>query len=220
MKATLTLLVFLLCVFTIAAQADTIFGPTYPAPGGNTYNSSGDPIAPGGATANYGNFNPAAYGQLWWTITDVANPFDSSFSNGTGNMAFAGYSNGVATWNSTANLTFFDPQLNQNISAPTRFLLANFTGGATYDTTPGTPAWNVSGDFSVDELLQAYNGSSWIALGDFYNAYNHSCEGGCLQTGFDGGFYYTSPTPEPGTLLTLGSGIIGLAGVARRRFSL
>jgi hypothetical protein len=38
------------------------------------------------------------------------------------------------------------------------------------------------------------------------------------QTGFANGTPGTSPVPEPGTLGLLGTGLIGLGGLVRRRF--
>lgn len=198
--------------FTFAA---TYLGPVYPAPGGNSFSGVGDPLTSAGFAASYSNFNPSAYGQLWWTITDVANPYDSSYSGSTGNMSFFSYSGGFATWDSTSNLTFYDPLINNYISFPTRFQVS--VSGAGYNPAPVTPAWQVTGPYTAYEYYEGWNGSSWIALGPLYNSFNHSCGGGCLQTSEDGGFYYTSATPEPGSFLLLGSGLVALAGSMRRK---
>lgn len=209
----LVVLSVLIAVATFA-NAATYLGPVYPAPGGNSFGGVGDPVTPGGFIASYGSFNPGAYGQLWWTITDVANPYDSSYSGFAGNMLFGSYSAGVATWNSTANLTFFDPQLSTYISFATRFQVS--VTGAAYDPVPTTPAWLVTGPYTAFEYYQGFNGTNWVSLGPLYDSFHHICTG-CLQTSEDGGFYYTSPTPEPGSMILLGTGILGLAGSLRRK---
>jgi hypothetical protein len=215
-RATVVLFVFMSAT---ALFASTILGPVYPAPGGNTFFSSGDPVNPGGMSVSYGSFNPAAYGQLWWTMTSIANPYDTSFSGGSGDMSFLSYAGGIATWQSTANLTFYDPLLGHDVSFPTEFQVSAISGGATYDTTPTTPAWLVSGAFSGNEQYLALDGSTWVPLGPYYDSFNHQCSGGCLETDSNGGFYYTRPatTPEPSSLVLLGSGILGLAVMFRRK---
>src|ERR1700683_1282952 len=58
-----------------AAVADTVTYWGYPhggAPGGSTFSSTGNNLAAGGSTGQYGGFNPSAYTNLYWVIDYVA----------------------------------------------------------------------------------------------------------------------------------------------------
>lgn len=50
------------------------------------------------------------------------------------------------------------------------------------------------------------------------NLQNGACYSNWFNNGQEHAFYLTGTTPEPGALVMLGSGIVGLAGVLRRRF--
>jgi hypothetical protein len=89
----------------------------------------------------------------------------------------------------------------------------------TWPTTPTTPAFSYGGIvFSVDTLASNVNLYACTGQTDFcapgFTYQNATNIGGYVITGVDASF---SSTPEPGTLLTLGSGLMGVAGVIRRR---
>jgi hypothetical protein len=212
--------------------ASSIIGPTYPAPGGNTFNSTGALGSGSGATFNYGGFDPTQYSQLWWGVLDVQNVYNSNVDpSGTGNMAFASYNSvtGVAEYDSTAAWTFTSGT-GAGESFNTR-MLVTFAPSDLSDVTSQSaagisgnpdPVLDVPGSYSLDVVFQAQlaNGS-WEAVDDLYNSIGSNC-GGCVVTSLDGGFWYSAPnsaTPEPGTLLLFGSGMFTLAGVFRRKFS-
>jgi hypothetical protein len=91
--------------------------------------------------------------------------------------------------------------LNGNLLLDVVVTGASQSGGTLYFDTNG---YNNGG----------FNGNTF--LGRVYNSGSIS-NGYGLVTGFNEG---VSSTPEPSTLLTFGSGILGLAGLARKRFNL
>src|ERR1700685_2843023 len=99
-----------------AAVADTVTYWGYPhggAPGGSTFSSTGNNLAAGGSTGQYGGFNPSAYTNLYWVIDYVAGApylgastsdtlsFDSSKSNLTGGVLVF---DGTSTVNTASGL--------------------------------------------------------------------------------------------------------------------
>ena len=128
-------------------------------------------------------------------------------------------------------------------------LVGNFSGGiftatsatGTYNGTPiSLVAPGVDGAFAYNNLVHFPPVSGYNV--DMYGLLFHVAEQGdvnlCATTGCAGSDNYTnisnfagfantnvsatfdSPTPEPGTLLMLGSGVLGLAGTLRRKINL
>ena len=110
-------------------------------------------------------------------------------------------------------------------------------GGGTYlvtgvngqqNTIPftGVEPLGANGGYTYDNLL-FLNSTPQLDLSGILLSWN----GGDVNLGFNGGHYVqwnpteyvldfsASATPEPSTLITLGTGLLGLAGLARKRLS-
>jgi hypothetical protein len=65
------------------ATGNVANGPTYPAPGGQTFTRSGNSVDPGGVTYNFSGFDLTAFSQIAWGL-DLANgPVVLSMEGGT-----------------------------------------------------------------------------------------------------------------------------------------
>jgi len=155
--------------------------------------------------ATFGN-NATATGQITLDLTTLPNPaaqgYDLSNDTASLTVTVVGASSGNGTWTKAdLGFTFWwtgGVALNMN---------QQLVGQATLGNPWGTPDGN-SGDFN---LFFNNNGPS----GTFY--FTLTTDGGTQDPMLLTSFAPVSSTPEPGTLIMLGTGVLGLAGTLRRK---
>jgi hypothetical protein len=214
-------------------------GPTWTPPGAGTEIASGSPAFSGGLTYSYTGMDLSQTENMYYGIKNdlYLNGFSTdggsisgteifSFVSASANsIVYSGSSNietttgGVYALPTSMTLTFSG--LGSMVQDATTAALSNANGGV-------GALWEVTGDFSVNILMEAQVSESgvgnylgWEPGNDLFNRLQTT---GISQHGtgssVDTGFYYeVSAVPVPAAVWLFGSGLLGLVGVARRKKS-
>jgi len=212
--------------FADTAAALPLLGPSYPAPGGNTWVSTGGPSAGdiGGLNGNYGGFDSMYFLSLYWGPQWGLGPGPQAGLDGVyHSLAFVGVFGTTAIWEGSTSYTSpGGPGPGSCASCPIRLEIdvsglgaapwvlegsvAGLTGlaagiGAVIDDSAGA-------DFVANFQFLADLGNGFVAINSIVPQY-----GGATVSSFSGAFYST--VPEPSVLMMLGLGVASLA--VRRR---
>jgi hypothetical protein len=150
-------------------------------------------------------------------------PFNLTYSDNTGTFVTvnSGYTLGNVTTVGSAGVTSVDFS-----GTPDFYVLDNFVytdaNGATHTMT-FDEAILQNCNCSIGGFYSGLAGHPvWSTNSDVLTYPNYNYSGYPYQSFpdviYEGGTQ-TSPTPEPGTLLMFGSGVVGLAGMLRRKFN-
>jgi hypothetical protein len=107
---------------------------------------------------------------------------------------------------------------------PTEYFGFWLTGLQTIFTAQETVAYNGADGQTLNIPINVNGGAQYFGFTDAGNAFtsvtinNVSTANGADAWGIDDVSYNGASTPEPSSLLLLGSGVLGLAGVVRRKF--
>jgi hypothetical protein len=174
------------------AQAATLIGPVYPAPGGNSFSSSGtDAGDAGGVNWSYSGFNTGAFTKLYWGPWD-SNSVQAGLDGNLHNLSFVSYTSNQAEWSAGSLLDGFGN------SHSVDFLLTIESGPVSFvsATSVGLPS-------SLGALINDSSGANYTVnlafLADGITPINalEQPSSDLTVLSFSGGFYY-APGPGPG----------------------
>lgn len=229
MNTTLTTIISATLVVLTSVANAAIQGPTYPAPGGNSFSGNGVSGANGTAIWNYSGFDTNGFDSLYFGLNQTDHGALGAGLDGVANpFSLHAISGNTAEWR--ANTSWFVSTGGPHVPATTRLVMTVTGLGATPWITDlasigldtgfgnlGAVVDNSSGlDFTLAWKVEANTGSGWQAIN---SVPQHASHNGYTRTSFATGFYYTeAAVPEPTTLavwslLGLSTGIV----VYRRR---
>ena len=226
-RAELTVLVAASSLLIATSAAATPEGPVFPTPGGptSTINDGGNIARAGGRTFTFSGFDFGAVDEIYWGPTDdffvpapgVGAAMDGSIDSPGEFLTFDSVL-GYYTGDTTIDITNVG-----TLAVETRFVVTVLDGGTSlFDASSlgiGSETQavaEITGDpFEFNAIFEARfaGGTGWTGFLDFFDA-QQTTGSGLARTDFQGALYYT---PEPGTALLTGAGLLAMAGASRRR---
>jgi len=215
----------ILAATTGIAQAEVPSYAGFPPPGGVTYSGSGSATSAGGRTWSYSDFNPTAYGDLFYTVTTPILSFQNSATDTLSfNAGLSDLASGLAVWTGATQVQLSNYSW-QTIYTEFKLTVKDFgniplalTSGSSVGLLGLGAVLDVNGNFKAtfEFLASTTNGSGYQAARTLYDGLSRLTSGQ-LSSSAGGAFYATAPVPEPETyaMFAVGLGLLGF--MSRRR---